>query len=493
MEVIVKNEDVKNIQTDVLIYATTEDELKVIDTRFEKLLTNVVGSGDFKAELNKIHVLYPKDIMKAERVLLVGLGKKEELDLEKVRRAFATAIQALSGFKIKNVAVYHSNIDSFQESDIITCMLEGIILGNYRFSKYVTENKEKILINLQKIQIVEDDKSIINSLQETTNKLKIICENVNFTRNLVNESGNITHPDMLENITKNFAKKHNFKFKVLKEKDLKKLGMNLLLAVGRGSPYSSRLILVEYHGDKNSDKHLILIGKGITFDTGGLNLKTSEWMSHMKDDMAGAATVLGMIKTASELKIKKNIAALIPACENMIGPNAYKPGDVIKSYDGKTVEIIDTDAEGRLILADAITYAIKNMKPTFILDFATLTGSIMRTFGNFVTGLFSNDDELSNKVYKAGQKTFECVWRMPIYDEYREDMKGDISDLKNLGPKEYGGAISAAAFLEAFVGKTRWAHFDIAGSAWFEKQRFYIPKGGTGIGIRLFVELLKEL
>jgi len=492
MEVIVKSEDVKNIQTDVLIYATTEDEIKIIDTRFEKILTNVVGSGDFKAELNKVHVLYPKDIMKAERVLLLGLGKKEELDFEKVRRAFATAIQALAGFKIKNVAIYHSNISNIQKSDFVTCMLEGIILGNYRFSKYVTENKDNILIDLQKIQIIEENVEIKN-IKEIAEKTKIICDNVNFTRDLVNESGNITHPDMLENITKNFAKKHNFKFKVLKEKDLKKLGMNLLLAVGRGSPYSSRLILVEYHGDKNSDKHLILIGKGITFDTGGLNLKTSEWMSHMKDDMAGAATVLGMIKTASELKIKKNIAALIPACENMIGPNAYKPGDVIKSYDGKTVEIIDTDAEGRLILADAITYAIKNMKPTFILDFATLTGSIMRTFGNFVTGLFSNDDELSNKVYKAGQKTFECVWRMPIYDEYREDMKGDISDLKNLGPKEYGGAISAAAFLEAFVGKTRWAHFDIAGSAWFEKQRFYIPKGGTGIGIRLFVELLKEL
>jgi leucyl aminopeptidase len=271
------------------------------------------------------------------------------------------------------------------------------------------------------------------------------------------------------------------------------MGLNLLLAVGRGSSYSSRLIILEYDNNKSSGEHIVLIGKGITFDTGGLNLKLSTHILDMKCDMAGAATVLGMLKTASELKIKKNIAAIIPTCENMIGPNAYKPGDIIKSYSGKTVEVIDTDAEGRLVLADAITYAVKHLKPTYILDFATLTGSIIRTFGGFVTGLFSNNDLLAEKIFHAGEMTYERVWRLPVYDEYKELMKGEFSDLKNISKEEYAGAITGAAFLEEFVEKIPWAHFDIGGSAFFDKQKFYIPKGGTGIGIRLFVELLRRL
>lgn len=495
MDVIVKKDDATKVKSNVLIYATTEDELKKIDTRFEKVLSSVVGSGDFTGESNKLHMLYPKGIITAERVLLLGLGKQEELDLEKIRRAFSTAVQSLSGFEIKDVTVFYSKLknNKIHESDIITCIIEGILLGNYRFSKYVTETKEKFKIDLQKIVIIEEDEAQIKALQEVADKVEIICENVNLTRDLVNESGNITNPEMLEELAKKFAKENDFKFKVLHEKELKELGLNLLLAVGRGSIYSSRLIILEYDNEKDSKEHTVLVGKGITFDTGGLNLKPSASIENMKNDMAGAATVLGMLKTASEMKIRKNIAVLIPTCENMIGPNAYKPGDVIKSYSGKTVEVVDTDAEGRLILADALTYANKHLKPSMILDFATLTGSIMRTFGGFITGLFSNDDLLAEKIYHAGEKTYERVWRLPVYDEYKELMKGEISDLKNISKEEYAGAITGAAFLEAFIDKTKWAHFDIGGSAWFDKQKFYVPKGGTGIGIRLFIELLKIL
>jgi len=495
MEMIVKKEDVKTIKSDVLIYATTEEELKKVDTRFEKILINIVGSGDFTGEFNKVHMLYPKDMITSGRILLLGLGKQDELNLERIRRAFATAVQSLASINIKNIAVYYSKLknNKMHESDIVTCALEGILLGNYRFSKYVTELRERIKIDLQKITIIEEEQSQVRLLQEVADKVKIICENVNFTRNLVNESGNITHPQMLEETAKKFAKEYGFKFKVLHEKELKELGMNLLLAVGKGSIYSSRLIILEFDNNKSSNEHVVLIGKGITFDTGGLNLKPSVGIVDMRSDMAGAATVLGMLKTASELKIKKNIAVLIPTCENMIGPNAYKPGDIIKSYSGKTVEVVDTDAEGRLILADAITYAVKHLKPTVVLDFATLTGSIMRTFGGFVTGLFSNNDSLAGKIFNAGENTYERVWRMPVYDEYKELMKSDVSDLKNISKEEYAGAITGAAFLEAFVDKIKWAHFDIGGSAWFDKQRFYVPKGGTGIGIRLFVELIKTL
>lgn len=495
MDIALSKEDPAKLKADVLIYATTEDELKVVDTRFEKVLSNVVGSGDFTGEFGKLHMLYPKGIIGSERLLLLGLGKQKELDLERIRRAFATAVQSLSGFSVKSIAVHYLRPRGSEivDSDIITCILEGLMLGNYRFSKYMTELKEKVKIDLHKVIIVGRAWKNIHQLEEVAEQVGIVCENVNFTRDLVNESGNITHPGMLENLTKHFASKHGFKLKVLHKDELTKLGLNLLLAVGRGSVYEPRLIIIEYNGDPKSREKIALVGKGITFDSGGLNLKPSGHIETMRLDMAGAATCLGVLRTAEQLRLRKNLVAILPTCENMIGPDAYKPGDIIKSYSGKTVEIANTDAEGRLVLADAITYAKKYYGPKIILDYATLTGSVVGTFGTFVTGLFTNDETLAEKIFSSGQRTFERVWRLPLYEEYREEIKSDIADLKNCTEDRYAGAITAAAFLEAFVDKTRWAHFDIAGSAWFEKQKFYIPKGGTGAGVRLTIELLKNL
>ncbi|MEK6808885.1 MAG: aminopeptidase, partial [Nanoarchaeota archaeon] len=245
-------------------------------------------------------------------------------------------------------------------------------------------------------------------------------------------------------------------------------------------------------GNTSSKDNVMIVGKGITFDSGGLDIKTASGMETMKMDMAGAGAVLGVMSTIAELKLKRNVIGVIPTCENLISPKSYKPGDIITAYNKTTVEVLNTDAEGRLILGDAIAYGIDKYKPKLLIDLATLTGACLVVFGEYVSALVSNDDDLSERLFSAGQRTFERVWRLPLYDEYKEMIKSDIADIKNIGHKSgYAGTLTGAAFINRFVNKTKWAHLDIAGTAWSEGEQDYISKGGTGYGVRLLTEFLE--
>ena len=286
----------------------------------------------------------------------------------------------------------------------------------------------------------------------------------------------------------------NIRLEILKEKDLKKKGLNLLLAVNRASQYPPRLMIAHYQGGKKGSEDLAIIGKGITFDTGGLNLKPTGSIESMREDMAGAAAVLGILKNVLSLGIKKNILFVVAIAENAIGKAAYKPGDVIKAYNGKTVEIANTDAEGRLVLADAIAYVVKNYKPARMIDLATLTGACPVALGNDYTGLMSNDDKFAQKLLDVGQKTDDRTWRLPLYPELKTHLKSQYADLKSTGiPRGIGGTISAAEFLHQFVGEAKWVHLDIAGTAFAEGQgRLYFNYGATGSGVRLVTEFLQD-
>ncbi len=364
---------------------------------------------------------------------------------------------------------------------------EGIVLGDYDFDKYKSEDKDNPKVRPKSFTILYSGKHI-DDVKKAAIFAYTACQGTIFVRDLVNENADVMTSLELERQAKEIAKEHkNIKVRILDEKDLRKKGMNLLLAVGKGAATPPRLIILEYGGDGTTSTKTAIVGKGITFDTGGINLKPTKFIETMRMDMAGAATVLGTIKTLAALGMKVNVAGVVPTCENAIGSKAYKPGDVYRAYNGKTVQIENTDAEGRLILADALAYTVDEIKPDKIIDLATLTGACLVALGECYAGLLGTDNELCDALLEAGEATGERIWRLPIYDELKEELKGDISDLKNAGGK-YGGTIVGACFLSHFVGDTAWAHLDIAGTAWYEKQRHYVPKFATGQGVRLLVE-----
>ena len=465
----------QNIASEIIILPLAKEN------KVPKEITKYVKTKDFNADLNNLSLLYTE--LKTKRILLAGLGKEKEITLEKIRSLISTATKTIQQLKLVNLSILLPKVKILSQEKIAEAILESVLLTNYQFDKYKTKKEIKEIKNINLIADISLDKIIART--------KIICSNVNFVRDLVNESSDVINPITLTNKAKEIAKNNKLKITILDENKLKKLNMNLILAVSSGSRYPPRLVILEYK-NSNTKKKIALIGKGVTFDTGGINLKPPGYIETMRLDKAGAATVLGIIKTASELKLKTNIIALLPLVENMISPNSYKPGDIITSYSKKTVEIGNTDAEGRLILADTLAYAEKNIKPSVMIDLATLTSSIIGTFSNYITGFFTNNEKLAKQLFDKGQETHEMVWQLPIYDEYSEENKSEIADIKNIGGK-YAGAIAGAAFLKSFIKNTSWIHLDIAGSAWYEKEKDYIPKNATGIGLRLLISFIEDI
>lgn len=474
----------ENTEADVLILALTQEGLEEIRKNGTNEISKILKTTFFKSELCETDLVPNTVDNKPRSMLFLGLGKEDELDLEKVRKAHASAISLLKFSNVTNFAVTVPEL-KFEEGDVIKAITEGLLLGDYKFDKYKTlEPKAK---EIKTLILLADEK-----YKKLVTEAKIVCDNVNLVREWVNESGSIEHPDELVEMSKQIAQKNSIKFTVLNKKELKDAGMNLICAVGQGSKYEPHIIIMEYNGSPDSEEKIAIVGKGITFDTGGLNLKTENHMQDMRTDMAGAATVLGTIKAAAELGIRKNIIAVIGTAENMIGPDAYKPGDILKSYKGITVEVANTDAEGRLVLADTLAYTVKNYNPSEIIDLATLTGAVVSALGVHTIGMFGNSDKLIQLLETSGHKVYERVWRFPMFQEYKDDIKSEVADIKNLGPKGQAGSISGAVFLEPFVENTKWAHLDIAGVAFLDRQIGYIPKGGTGTGLRLLIEFLSN-
>lgn len=427
-------------------------------------------------------------------VVLVGLGPKRNADGEVLRRASCAVLKFANTLKVKRLGMVLPEIANATMSDCVRAAAEGLALGNYEFDKYKTQDGKKRVISQVTFGVASDEQQCRQELRRTN----VITSAVILTRDLANDNSDEVHPDAFVVTAREQLRGLPVKITIFDERRIQKEGMNLLYAVGRASKFPPRFMIIEYRGNPASKDSTALVGKGVTFDTGGVNLKPTDrgFLEDMHMDMSGAAAVLATLKVAAELKMKVNLLAVTPLAENAIGGHSYKPGSVLRSYAGKSVEIKNTDAEGRLILADAIAYIIKKYAPTRMIDIATLTGHCIIALGEHAAGLFSNSDSLANALFEAGERTRERVWRFPLYKEYSEEVKGVKGDLQNSGKVLGGaaaGAITAATFLQEFVGKTPWAHIDIAGPAMSSQARDYIPKGGTGFGVRLLVDYLTAI
>lgn len=429
--------------------------------------------GENGTKLNQITVATPFGGVAATRILLVGLGKSAELTADKLRQAAGKAAAQARDLKAGDLTFAAPRVlDANVETQAI---VEGAILGSYRYDRYMSEKPRNL-----------DRLVILNGEEAGLKRGQIIAEAICLTRDLVNCPPNDLYPESLAEIAKNMAKEVGVTCSVLGPTEMKELGMGGLLGVTSGSSRQPRFIVLEYRGSEEAP--IVFVGKGITFDAGGLCLKPRESMEDMKDDMSGAAAVIGAMKAIASLKLPHHVVGLIPACENMPDGNAFRPGDIL-NISGKTVEVNNTDAEGRLILADALAYA-KRYNPKATLDLATLTGACVVALGYFATGIMGNDEALIERIKKAANATSEKVWELPLWPEYTELLKSDIADLKNTGGR-WGGAITAGAFLQKFV-EGPWCHLDIAGTAREEKGRPYTPKGGSGVGVRLLTELVEN-
>ncbi len=427
------------------------------------------------------------------KVIFAGLGKKSELDLDKVRRIFgksvsqARCLQALS--LETNLASLIASTGLFEEEKLGLAVAEGLLLSNYDFNKYLSKDK------LEKRKLLENAvlqwKLKDHSFEEGLKKGRILAEATNYVKDLVNESASVVTSEYLEKVACKVAAGNNkIKITVLNKPQLEKLGMEALLGVNAGSKNPPKLILVEYHGSEG--RPIAFVGKGITFDSGGYNLKPTKYIEDMKTDMAGAVAALIAVKAAADLGIKKHLLAVMGLCENMVSSRAQHPGDIVRAYNGKTIEIGNTDAEGRLVLADALSYTEAKYKPEIMIDLATLTGACVVALGYYAAGAISKDEKLLQELQQAGNESGDRIWPLPFYEEYQDWMDGTITDLNNISLKGKGyeaGSITAGVFLSKFVDteKTKWVHLDIAGSAYWAVNGDYVQKGATGSGVRMLV------
>ena len=451
---------------------------------------NLLASGDFRGKLCQTAVIRTGGAMPARRIVVVGLGKRADLNLEKLRGAYAAAARQVRDLNLKEFALaVDGGVLDLPLPQVAEAILEGALLGLYRFTPYKTVDRED-MTDVRDIHVIEDDEERLKMIGKAAGTAEAVARAVFLARDLVSRPGNDMTPSALVREARNVAGGRPLKLRVLDAAQMKKIGMNALLGVARGSSEPAKFIILEYDGRRRSDPPIVLVGKGLTFDSGGISIKPSEKMDEMKTDMAGGAAVLGAIAAVADLKLPVHVVGLIPATENLPSGKAYKPGDILKSLSGRTIEVITTDAEGRLILADALTYALR-YKPAAVIDLATLTGACIVALGDHVIGMLGTDEALKAGIREAADATGERVWELPLWEDYDEQIRSDIADFKNSGGRA-GGAITAAAFLRKFVEDVPWVHLDIAGPSWLSKDRPYIPKGASGVGVRLLVRFLRD-
>ena len=465
-----------------------EGPIGAVDSAWKGFLSNLMKQGDFKGELHQCQLLYTQGALPAKRVLLTGLGKKGEFDVEKWRTASAKAGRAIRDSGIKRFVFPITKWGDFSEKQLAEAFVTGLLLGIYQFNELKTLDRDKIK-EIEEGVLLGETPEETDLLIRGLNTGKVISASVCMARDLVNGPSNKVTPTVLAEKAEKISVEHGMEFQVLEAAQAEAMGMGAFFAVAKGSQEPAKFITLEYNKGKGFDT-IALVGKGITFDSGGISLKPSEGMDRMKDDMSGAAAVLGAMEAAARLEFPLHLVGIIPATENLPGGKAYKPGDILKTLSGKTVEVISTDAEGRLILSDALTYSLR-YQPKAILDLATLTGACVVALGDYVSGIMGNDDALLKRVEEASSRTGEKVWRLPLWDEYFDYLKSDAADFRNVGTRA-AGAIIGGIFLSKFVEKIPWVHIDIAGPANIEKERPYIPRGGTGVGVRLLIELLRN-
>jgi len=446
-------------------------------------LAGLLQTGEFSGKSFETALEYHPEGLKAKRRLVVGAGKRSAFTPAEMRKAAGVALRVLKPKGVGTVAWLLP--EEFAKAEFAQAAVEGAILADFEPDRYKTKKEEAKTVDAFILAARGDFASAVE-------RARIVAEAQNFTRELVHEPSNRLNPSLLAERARAMAAEFGLDCEVLDRDRMRQLGMGALLGVAQGSVEPPALIIVRYqpNGAPEDSPHLALIGKGVTFDSGGISIKPSEGMEKMKYDMAGGAAVLGAMRALAQLKPSIPVTALVPAVENMPGGRAQRPGDIVTSLSGKTIEILNTDAEGRLILADAITYA-KRLGCTHLADAATLTGAIVVALGHFNVGVFSNDDGLLAKVMAAARAAGEKMWPMPLDEEYRELLKTPFADIQNIGNR-WGGAITAAAFLKEFVEDTPWVHLDIAGTAWLEEAKPFLPKGPSGVTVRTFVNLAMD-
>lgn len=500
MNLEVKRGAIQDEQTELIVVNLFEGATEpggatgAVDKALGGQIRELIAAGDLKGKLNEVSVLYPRGAISAKRVLVVGLGKQEQFSLDRVRQAAAAAARRARSLGVTRYStiVHGAGAGGLAPSQAAQALAEGTHLSQYRFTQHMTEKDSKEnSVELDKVTLVVSGDDLVAPVREGAWAGEQIAAAVKWARDLVNQPANYATPSVLADEARRMAKSHGLKFQALGPADMRSLGMGALLGVAQGSDQEPRFIILEHNPRGEDTPPIVLIGKGLTFDSGGISIKPSDGMEKMKDDMGGGAAVLGAMQVIAALKVPRRVIGLVPATENLPSGSAYKPGDVLKSITGKTIEVISTDAEGRLILADALGYS-QRYQPLAAIDLATLTGACVVALGIQTAGLFCNDDALAGRIEAASKATDEKVWRMPLWEEYMKLIKSDVADMKNTGGR-WGGAITAALFLSKFAEKMPWAHLDIAGPALIDEEEVpYQPRGATGFGVRLLVQMVRD-
>jgi leucyl aminopeptidase len=489
------NQSVLNIESDIAIVLVFESdsveleaEIQALDLVMDKKITSLIHDGEIRGKFGDVTVIHNFGNLSANKVLVIGAGKKNDLCCDKIRQLAAIALQHCRKCHARKIVIPLAGLPLWTQTNherAAQALIEGAILGLYTFENYKSRQDESN-VPLEQIIITEVDEMYSDEVKKGIQKAKILAEATNFARDLVNHPSNFMTPSILADRATYAAELSGLEITIFERNAMEREGMGALLAVAQGSAEHPKLIVLKYTGDSQAET-IAFIGKGITFDSGGISIKPSEGMGEMKGDMAGAAAVIGAMLAIGKLRPRVNVLGIIPATENMPAGNALKPGDIITSMSGKTIEIITTDAEGRLILADAITYA-RQRGARKIIDVATLTGACLIALGTVTSGIVSNDREWCQAVLQAATLAGEKMWELPNYPEYKEQIKGVLADLKNSGGRP-AGTITAGLFLREFAEDTPWVHIDIAGTASTDKPKGYHLKGATGVAVRTLAQL----
>ncbi len=475
-------------QAEVIVISLFEDKSNTgyLPESIRKKIELLLKSHDFNGEKSQTYIFQSEGLAKAKRIMLAGMGKEKDFSLNVFMDVFSGVAKEIKSRGLRQFSYYLPEMKGLDKARLTRAFIETVCLSLYEFDRYTKEEGKKSKKKIDSFTILAD--KITSDMREHARFAEVVCEYIYLTRDLINTPSNDATPSVLTKIAVTEAKKLSISSQVFGRNEIKKMKMGLIDAVSKGSDEEPKLLVLKYSKGGKS-KPICLVGKGVTFDTGGINLKPSTNINTMKYDMGGAATMISAMLAAAKLKLKANIILIAPFVENMPSGKSYKPDDIIRSYSGKTVEITNTDAEGRLILADALSYSLK-FKPKCIIDAATLTGAALFALGDSICPVIGNNGKIIEAMKKASDESGENVWELPLADDYKDMLKGDISDLKNCLIVPGPGTISAAIFLSKFVDDVPWVHLDIAGVGWANAEKSYKTKGSTGFGVRLITQFL---
>ncbi len=488
----IKTESSTKKKTQMLCGFVLEKTNKVLGLgKYDAKTTSAINQSvrDNEGKLGRISIVPVPGKKPAQRILLAGIGKKEDLSKDTIRGVSGKIALKARELKLKEFSIITPPSFVSEQTLAVTQIIEGAKMALYKFDKFKAEKADE-----------SPDLTVIvsksNKISKAIKTAQAVADGAIFTKNVGNMPPNECTPTTMANFAKTISKKNKMKCTVISKPELKKRGFGGITAVGQGSKNEPKLIIMEHNRGPRNEKPIVLVGKAVTFDTGGISLKPGANMDEMKFDKCGGCTVLGIMKAVSELRLPINVIGIVPSVENMPDGESYRPGDIIKLYSGKTAEILNTDAEGRLILADAMAYGEKHYSPKAIIDFATLTGACIIALGTNVAGMVSNNEKLADKIRDASKRTTEEVWELPLNQDFMDQIKSEVADMKNIGIGRAAGTITAAAFLRNAIKDTPWTHLDIAGVAWNQpatKEKSYNPKGATGFGVRLILDYLQNL